>query len=123
MKYFITGATGFIGSNLAQTLAERGNEVRALVRNREKALETLNHENIQWFYGTLDDKDILKKAMEGIDGVFHLAAYAKPWAKDPTLYNKINLIGTLNVFEIAKEQKVKRIVFTSTGGTFGRTRP
>ena len=119
MKYFITGATGFIGSNLAQTLADRGNEVRALVRNKEKALETLNHKNIQWFYGTLDDKDTLKKAMEGIDGVFHLAAYAKPWAKDPTLYNKINLIGTLNIFEIAKEQKVKRIVFTSTGGTFG----
>lgn len=119
MKYFITGATGFIGSNLAQKLASRGNEIRALVRDKSKALRTLNHENIKWFYGTLDDKDTLKEAMEGIDGVFHLAAYAKPWAKDPTTYNRINLIGTLNIFEIAKEQKVGRIVFTSTGGTFG----
>lgn len=119
MKYFITGSTGFIGARLAQKLAKEGNEVRALVRNQSKANRLLNHENIKWYYGTLDDLDVLKEAMAGVDGVFHLAAFAQPWAKDKTTYNKINLTGTINIFKIAKKQEVNKVVFTSTGGTFG----
>ncbi|MFP4619810.1 MAG: SDR family oxidoreductase [Bacteroidales bacterium] len=119
MKYFITGSTGFIGARLAQKLAEEGHEVRALVRSESKANRLLKHINIKWYFGNLDDLEVLKKAMNGVDGVFHLAAFAQPWAKDKTTYNHINLIGTLNIFNIARDQQVKRIVFTSTGGTFG----
>lgn len=119
MKYFITGSTGFIGARLAQKLAEEGHEIRALVRNKEKADSLLKHDNIQWYIGTLMDVDVLREAMNGVDGVFHLAAFARPWAKDRTTYNRINLIGTLNIFKTAEEHQVKRIVFTSTGGTFG----
>lgn len=119
MKYFITGATGFIGARLAQKLAEEGNEVRALVRSKNKAALLLNHVNIKWYYGTVEDYDVLKDAMTGVDGVFHLAAFAQPWAKDKTIYNRINLVGTINIFKIARTANAKRIVFTSTGGTFG----
>lgn len=118
MRYFITGATGFIGANLTQRLAESGHQVKALVRTRRKA-SMLQHENIELIYGTLDEKQVLKDAMQEVDGVFHLAAYAKPWAKDPTLYNRINLVGTIHVLEAAREMQVRKIVFTSTAGTLG----
>ena len=118
MKYFITGATGFIGSNLALTLAEKGHQVKALVRDKARAAR-LKHDHIELVYGSLDNKNILEEAMDGVDGVFHLAAYAKPWAKDPTLYNKINLVGTHHVVEAAKAKQVNKIVFTSTAGTIG----
>jgi farnesol dehydrogenase len=119
MKYFITGATGFIGARLAHKLADMGHEVKALVRNKKKAELQLNHKNIKWYIGTLEDINVLREAIKGVDGLFHLAAFAQPWAKDKQTYNKINLIGTLTIFQLAAELKVKRIVFTSTGGTFG----
>jgi len=118
MKYFITGATGFIGSNLAMHLAGQGHHVRALVRNRSRS-GLLEHENIELVDGTLSDTPILLQAMEGIEGVYHLAAYAKPWSPDPTRYNRINLQGTLNILEAAQKQGVSKLVFTSTAGTFG----
>ena len=118
MRYFITGATGFIGSNLARRLAGQGHQVRALIRKRSRA-GLLENKNIDLIEGTLMDTQILLKAMEGVDGVFHLAAYAKPWAKDPTHYNRINLQGTLNILEAAQQQGVTKVVFTSTAGTLG----
>jgi len=118
MKYFITGATGFIGSNLARRLAGQGHQVKVLVRNRSRA-GLLQHENIELIDGTLMDTNILLQAMEEVDGVYHLAAFAKPWAQDPTLYNRINLQGTLNIMEAAQKQGVAKMVFTSTAGTFG----
>jgi len=118
MKYFITGATGFIGANLAHRLADSGHQVKALVRTKRKAV-LLQHVNIELVYGTLEDTKILKEAMQGVDGVFHLAAYAKPWAKDSTLYNRINLVGTIHLLEAARDLGVKKVVFTSTAGTLG----
>ena len=118
MRYFITGATGFIGANLAHRLAVSGHQVKTLVRTRKKA-SLLQHENIEVVYGTLEDKQILKEAMQQVDGVFHLAAYAKPWAPNPSLYNRINLVGTINVLEAARDMQVRKVVFTSTAGTLG----
>ncbi len=118
MKYFITGATGFIGTNLALALAGKGHQVRALVRTPAKATP-LKHPNIELIRGELNDHNVLKRAMQGVDGVFHLAAYAKPWARQPTLYNQINLLATKAILDIASEIQVPKIVFTSTAGTLG----
>lgn len=118
MRYFITGATGFIGANLAFRLAKAGNQVTAQVRTSSKA-SLLKHENIDVLYGSLEDEDALREAMKNVDGVFHLAAYAKPWAKDPTEYNRINLVATIRLLEVAREMDVPKIVFTSTAGTLG----
>jgi farnesol dehydrogenase len=118
MKYFITGSTGFIGSALANHLAEQGHQVRVLVRSKEKA-KLLNEKNITLFLGTLGDRKILKDAISGVDGIFHLAAFAQPFAYDKTTYNKINVAGTKIIFDLAKEFHIRRVVFTSTAGTFG----
>src|SRR6056297_2246888 len=118
MSYLITGATGFIGSALAIKLADDGHKVNALVRSRNKS-SILEHKNITIYFGSLEDEEILKKSMEGTDGVFHLAAFAQPYARDKTIYNRTNAKAAARIFKIAQQMSVKRVVFTSTAGTFG----
>jgi nucleoside-diphosphate-sugar epimerase len=116
MKYFLTGITGFIGSNLARQLVTDGHTVHAIIRN--PATNNLKDlPNIQFFKGDLNDTEVLKRAMEGCDVVFHLAAHAKPWSKDPSEPRRINVDGAVNVFEAAKASGVKRVVFTSSAAT------
>ncbi len=116
MKYFITGITGFIGSNLARYLLAEGHQVNALVRNLEDA-KTFGHPNLHLFKGDLQNKWALYDGMEGCDVVFHLAAFAKPWSKDPNTFHKINVEGTVNVFATAKKAGVRKVVFTSSAAT------
>lgn len=118
MKFFITGATGYIGQRLALTLAEAGHAVVALVRSPEKA-KVLNHPNITFMEGTLEDTKALEKGTTGCYGIFHLAAFARVWAPDPATYEKVNVEGTENVLKAAIKNKVKKVVFTSTAGVFG----
>lgn len=118
MKAFLTGATGFVGSALAKTLAQQGHEVHALVRNRGKAGE-LTLPGISIFEGNILDPKSLREAMAGCDAVFHLAAQAGIWSKDPGLFERINLEGARLVFNAALEAGIRRMVFTSTGGTMG----
>ncbi len=115
MKYFITGATGYIGQQLTEQLVAGGHEVHALYRSEKKA-EGLPKEGVHLFKGDLLDAGSLKKAARGTDAVFHVAAFAKPWAKDDQTFYRLNVDGALNVFHAALEAGVKRIVFTSTAG-------
>lgn len=114
MKVFITGITGFIGSNLANKLLTQGHEVHALVR-KDNGRE--HHPNLRYHYGSLGDKETIRVAMKGCETGFHLAAYAKPWAKDPGLIYKINYVGALHVFESARESGLGTLVFTSSAAT------
>jgi nucleoside-diphosphate-sugar epimerase len=116
MRYFITGATGFIGERLALHLADEGHFVHALIRQKSRAAN-LKHPNIRLFTGDLLDKKSIQDAMQGCDFVFHLAAYARVWSKDKSRPQKINVQGTINVFDAALMHNVKKVVFTSTGGT------
>jgi farnesol dehydrogenase len=116
MKIFITGATGFIGGRLAQQLAEDGHQLHALIRSPHKTAH-LQHTNIRLFKGELLDKKSIATAIAGCEAAFHLAAYAKTWSRNPSLFHKINVDGTVNVFEAAKQAGLQRVVFTSTGGT------
>lgn len=118
MKLFLTGATGFIGRKLALKLAGEGHEVHVLYRTPEKIAD-LQHPNLHFYQGDLFEKTALKAAMEGCQGVFHLAAFARLWAKNPSTYFKINVEGTQNVLEVAIQCNVKRMVLTSTAGVFG----
>ena len=116
MKCFLTGITGFIGMNLARKLAMDGHQVNAIIRGQAPAgLEEMAE--IRFFRGNLHDTRILEVAMEGCELAYHLAAYAKPWAKDPSTYNKINVEGARNVFEAALKTGVKKVVFTSSAAT------
>ncbi len=118
MKIFITGATGFIGGSLALRLAHEGHQVHALIRSPNRARH-LHHPAITLFEGDLLDKNSLATAMQGCDAAFHLAAYARVWSKDPDLPYRVNVEGSKNVFETALNSGIRRVVFTSTGGTLG----
>ncbi|MBI4429192.1 MAG: SDR family oxidoreductase [Ignavibacteriales bacterium] len=118
---FVTGATGFIGTKLVNELVRRGHTVQALTRATSNR-QNLEHENIRLIQGDIMNKDSLRKGMEGCTHVYHLAAYAKNWSRDPKVFFDQNIGGMRNVFAAAKEVGVQRVVFTSTIVTFGPTR-
>ncbi len=116
MKVFITGATGFIGGRLTEKLVSENHSVTLLVRNISSAAFPQDQQ-ITLVNGDLSDKPALMEGMKGCDWVFHLAAYAKPSYKDPSVVTRINVEGTVNVFRAALESNVRKVIFTSTGGT------
>lgn len=113
MKYFMTGATGFLGGALARILRERGHNVSALVRSPEKSAK-LNALGIALVPGDITDKESMRAAMTGCDGVFHVAAWYKVGARDRSTAWKINVEGTRNVLELMKELNIPKGVYTST---------
>ena len=120
MKYFVTGATGFIGGRLARQLLEAGHDVTALVRHPDKAghLEAMG---VSLAQGDITRRDTLPAAMEGADGVFHLAAWYKVGARDRRVAENINVNGTRNVLEVMKDLGIKKGVYTSTVAVFSDT--
>jgi len=118
MKVFITGATGFIGAHLTMKLAEEGHTVHALCRTEEKA-KLITLPGVRIFYGHILSEDSLLQGMEGCAVVFHLAAYARVWAKDPKTFYDINVKGTKLLLDCALKQQVKKVIITSTAGVFG----
>lgn len=113
MKYFVTGATGFIGGNVAKQLCEAGHDVIALVRNPEKA-DALVATGAQLAQGDVTNKESIRAAMSGCDGVFHLAGWYKVGVKDKRPGVAINVEGTRNVLEAMKELGIAKGVYTST---------
>ncbi|HWP82505.1 MAG TPA: SDR family oxidoreductase [Bacteroidota bacterium] len=122
MTIFVTGATGFIGTKLVNRLVEHGHTVHALSRTASNR-HGLDHPRIRLVTGDILDKGSLRRAMEGCEQVYHLAAYAKNWAPDKSMFYRYNLDGMKNVFEAAREAGVRRVVYTSTVVTFGPTPP
>jgi nucleoside-diphosphate-sugar epimerase len=118
MKVFITGATGFIGANLAMKLAGEGTIIHAIYRTKNKT-DGLQHSNIIWFQGDILDVESLEIAMTGCSQVYHIAAYASAWEQHPGDFAKFNVQGTVNVLKTAQQQGINKIVITSTAGVFG----
>ena len=113
MKYFITGATGFIGGKLARRLVKEGHTINALVRDPAKATD-LKELGINVFKGDITDKTSLTGPMAGTDGVFHVAAWYKVGVKDKSMAYEINVNGTRNVLEVMRELGIHKGVYTST---------
>ena len=113
MKYFVTGATGFLGSVLGKQLRAAGHEVHASVRNLDKAKE-LEAIKVQLFKGDVTDKESMRAAMTGVDGVFHVAGWYKLGTKDKSDGEKVNIRGTRNVLELMQELKIPKGVYTSS---------
>jgi nucleoside-diphosphate-sugar epimerase len=120
MRYFLTGATGFIGGTLARQLSKEGHEVRALVRDPGRA-EALRSLGVQLHQGDVTDPSSLGGAMDGVDGAFHLAAWYKVGAKDTSEAELINVLGTENVLRAARDARVPKVVYTSTLAVFSNT--
>ena len=113
MKYFITGATGFIGGCLARQLREAGHEVIAVVRSPEKAKD-LSEIGVVLHKGDVADKESMRKPMTGVDGVFHVAGWYKFGVRDKSQAYATNVEGTRNVLELMKELNIRKGVYTST---------
>src|SRR3990172_11105902 len=111
---FVTGATGFIGTKLVNALLAKGHSVHALSRAQSNR-EGLMHERVRLVQGDLLDRDSLRKGMEGCSQVYHLAAYAKNWSRDPSVFSKQNVEGMRNVCEVARSAGVPRLGFSSNG--------
>ena len=118
MRIFITGATGYIANLLALKLAHEGSQVHALVRDPGKA-QNLKHPHIRLFKGDVNDIGSIKNAMDGCGQVFHLAAFARMWAKPSDIFYKVNVEGTRNILEAAVEKNISKLVYTSSTAVFG----
>jgi NAD dependent epimerase/dehydratase len=128
LSILVTGADGFIGSHLTEQLVKNGYKVRAFVYynsfNSNGWLDSLSIDvksKIDFFPGDIRDPNGVRKAMEGIDIVFHLAALiAIPFSyHSPDSYIDTNVKGTLNIIQAARDFKVKRILITSTSEVYG----
>jgi NAD dependent epimerase/dehydratase len=127
-KVLITGADGFIGSHLTEALVNNGYHVRAFVCynsfNSNGWLDTIPVEiknKIEFFPGDIRDPNGVREAMKEIDIVFHLAALiAIPFSyHSPDSYIDTNVKGTLNIIQAARDNKVQRVLVTSTSEVYG----
>ncbi|MQG33623.1 MAG: NAD-dependent epimerase/dehydratase family protein [SAR202 cluster bacterium] len=118
MKVLVTGATGFVGGNLARELWRRGDDVRALVRPGNNRL-TIEDTGVIPVDGDILDRASLDRAIQGCEAVFHVAAAYTFWSKEPAKVAETNVQGTVNVLEAARRAGVSRTVYTSTVGTIG----
>lgn len=130
-KILITGADGFIGSHLTETLVRHGYDVRAFVFYNsfnswgwlDQATKDIR-DNLDVFAGDIRDPHGVKEAMKGCDVVLHLAALiAIPYSyHSPDTYVDTNIKGTLNVLQAARELGVSRVIHTSTSEVYGTAR-
>ena len=121
MRYFVTGATGFIGGRLVRRLSADGHEVVALVRTPAAAGD-LASAGVRLHPGDITDNTTMREAMRGADGVFHVAGWYKIGVRDPSPGIRINVDGTRNVLELARDLGIPKTVYTSTLAVFSDTR-
>jgi len=133
-RILLTGGAGFIGSHLAEELIRRGAKLSivdnldnfyALSRKRLNLREIQNAGTFEFFEVDVRDVDALRKVAERVQPeiVIHLAARAgvRPSIEQPALYESVNVAGTVNLLEIAREFKVQRLIFGSSSSVYGIT--
>ncbi|CAM3775592.1 SDR family oxidoreductase [Aeromicrobium ponti] len=124
-KFLVTGAAGFIGSNLVEAILQLGYKVRGLddfsTGKKENVDEFINNPNYEFVEGTILDPDTCITACDGIDYVLHQAAWGSvPRSIEmPLLYEEINIRGTLNMMEAARKNNVKKFVYASSSSVYG----
>jgi nucleoside-diphosphate-sugar epimerase len=119
-RYLVTGATGFVGGRLARQLRTAGHDVVTVARDPARARD-LKALGVEVHRGDITDRGSLVAPTRGADGVFHCAAWYKVGARDKKPAVAINVEGTRNVLEAARDAGVARIVYTSTLAVFGDT--
>lgn len=111
MIVLITGATGRVGKNLLNALLDQGENVRVLIKEG-----MIEKENVEIFYGDMLDKESLKKATDGVEIIYHLAAVVDYLAPKDLMFN-VNVIGTKNLLEVSK---AKKFIYLSSTATMGK---
>jgi len=118
VKVFLTGATGFVGSHVARVYAAAGAELRLLTRSSSNlsAIEGLDSEVV---IGDLREPERLRSAIQGCEAVVHVAADYRLWVHDPKSMYAANVDGSRELLRIAREEGVRRVVYTSSVATMG----
>jgi len=128
MKYLVTGGAGFIGSNLVRKLLEMNEDVRILdnfaTGKRENILPLINNPHLTVIEGDLRSFHIVRTAVKGVDYILHQGALPSvPRSiNDPITTNDVNILGTLNILEAAKEFGVKRVICASSSSIYGNSK-
>lgn len=123
--FLVTGAAGFIGSNLCEALLKKGCKVKALddlsTGKQENIDLFLDNPNYTFIKGDIKDLEVCLKVCEGVDYVLHQAAWGSvPRSLEmPLFYNKNNIEGTLNMLEAARQNGVKKFVYASSSSVYG----
>ena len=109
-RILVTGGGGFLGGAIVRLLRDRGARVRSLSRGHYPELEIAG---VEQFRGSLTDREIVGKAVQGCELVFHVAAKAGIWGPYEE-YHQANVVGTGNVLDACRQEGVSRLVFTSS---------
>jgi dihydroflavonol-4-reductase len=120
---FVTGASGQLGSNLVSQLLAEGYQIRALVRSLEKGRRQLPYEDVQLVAGDMTDVAAFAAQLQGVDVLFHTAAYfreAFASDSDQDQMTRINVDGTIALFDAAVQAGVQTIIYTSALGVLRR---
>ncbi len=121
--YLVTGGAGFIGSHICRHLVERGERVRVLDDLSYGRLENLEEimDQVEFVQGDVRDRDVVREVMQGVDFVVHEAAVASVArsVEDPLEVDRINVGGTLQVLDTARDAGVKRVVFPGSAAAYG----
>jgi len=126
-KVIVTGGAGFIGSHLAEELANRGYSVVILddlsTGRMENIADLLAKENIEFVQGNINDASLLHQLFQGVYYVFHLAAIPSVprSVENPLASHQVNATGTLNVLLSARDSGVKKVVYASSSSVYGDT--
>ena len=119
MKVLVTGGTGFTGKALVRRLLDLGHEVVALDYKEGLKTQELRDWGAQVILGSVTDKEVVRRAMDGVEVVHHLAAAFREMNVPDRYYWDVNVGGTRNVLEAAREQGVRKLIYCSTCGVHG----
>ena len=120
--FLVTGANGFIASNLVELLVNEKKRVRAMVRDPKKA-EIFAKWPVEIVIGDMKDKSSLRRAVEGVGGVYHMAAVYRQSGLPEEEFIAVNTQGTRDLLDVSIEAGVERVVHCSTGGVLGHVNP
>ena len=120
MKILVTGGAGYIGSVLVNKLIDSGHQVK-VIDDLSNGFKQNIDENADFTEGSILDNDKLNQALDGVEVVFHLAAKIRveEGEREPALYKKVNIEGTLNLINKCAEKNIKKLVFASTAAVYG----
>lgn len=117
MRVLVTGATGKVGNAIASALLDRGDSVRALVRDPLRAAGILPA-GIEPYRGDVTDPESLPAAVEGCELVFNAMGLPEQWVRDESIFDQVNAIGSGLLASAAREAGVRRFIHTSTHDVF-----
>jgi len=116
MKIFITGGTGFIGSNVLMNLVKEDNELIVLARNEKKTEIFNEYKNVKFVIGEIDNYELIYENLKDVDAVIHIALF---WGETASEILAKDTTATVKLYEMAIENKVKRFIYTSSTAAVG----